>query len=113
MFSCWAYNKLINWVCQEKSEIIFNPIINTSKTILMCEKIFLAFSKWSCYVKNMKLNIIKIENELKRLDKSWFWISKELDMSWQRVRYWKKTKSIKGAEPIAKLFNIEPKDLIL
>jgi len=61
----------------------------------------------------MQLNIKKIDSELKRLGKSWFWISKELGMSWQRVKYWKQTKCLRGAEPIAKLFNIEPKDLIL
>jgi len=61
----------------------------------------------------MKLNIKKIDAELKRLNKSWYWISKELGTSWQRVRYWKKTKSLRCAEPIAKLFDIEPKDLIL
>ena len=61
----------------------------------------------------MKLNIKKIDSELKRLGKSWYWLSKELNTSWQLVRYWKKTQSVKGAEPIAKLFNIEPKDLIL
>ena len=60
----------------------------------------------------MKLNTQKIDAELKRLGKSWYWISKELKTSWQRVRYWKVTKSLRGAEPIAKLFNIEPKDLI-
>jgi len=60
----------------------------------------------------MKLNTQKIDAELKRLGKSWYWISKELKMSWQRVRYWKQTKCIRGAEPIAGLFNIDPKDLI-
>jgi len=60
----------------------------------------------------MELNIEKIDNELKRIDKSWFWISKELDTSWQRVRYWKETKTIKGAEPIGKALNINPRDLI-
>jgi len=61
----------------------------------------------------MKLNTQKIDAELKRLNKSWYWISKELKMSWQRIRYWKQTKSVRGAEPIAGLFNIDPKDLIL
>jgi len=60
----------------------------------------------------MELNIKKIDAELKRLEKNWWWISRELKTSWQKVRYWKQTKSLHGAEPIAKLFNIEPKDLI-
>jgi hypothetical protein len=60
----------------------------------------------------MKLNIKKIDAELKRIDRSWYWISKQLGMSWQRVRYWKTSQSLRGAEPIAKVFGIEPKDLI-
>jgi hypothetical protein len=60
----------------------------------------------------MELNIKKIDLELKRIDKTWFWLSKELKMSWQRVRYWRDEKSLRGAEPIAKIFGIDPKDLI-
>uniref|UniRef100_A0A6M3LL45 Uncharacterized protein n=1 Tax=viral metagenome TaxID=1070528 RepID=A0A6M3LL45_9ZZZZ len=61
----------------------------------------------------MELNIKKIDSELKRMGKSWYWLSKQLGTSWQLVRYWKITKSLRGAEPIARFFNIEPKDLIL
>ena len=60
----------------------------------------------------MELNIKKIDLELKRQGKTWYWIAKELKTSWQRVRYWKNTKCLRGAEPIAKLFDIQPKDLI-
>lgn len=60
----------------------------------------------------MKLNIEKIDAELKRIGKSWYWISKQLQTSWQRVRYWRDTKCLKGAPPIAKIFNLDPKDLI-
>ncbi|MDP2645905.1 MAG: hypothetical protein Q8P24_13275 [Desulfobacterales bacterium] len=61
----------------------------------------------------MELNIEKIDAELERVGKSWYWLSKELGTSWQRVRYWKQFKSIAGAEPIAKLFKINPKDLLV
>ena len=60
----------------------------------------------------MELNTKKIDAELKRLGKSWTWLSIQLNMSRQRVLYWRRAKSIKGAEPIAKLFRIDPKDLI-
>jgi len=61
----------------------------------------------------MELNIEKIDAELNRIDKTWFWISKELETSWQRVRYWRDKKSLSGAAPIAKLFGYtDPKDLI-
>ncbi|MDZ4240625.1 MAG: hypothetical protein U1D31_00620 [Patescibacteria group bacterium] len=61
----------------------------------------------------MELNIDKIDAELERVGKSWYWLSKELGFSWQRVRYWKQVKSIAGAEPIAQLFKINPKDLLV
>ena len=60
----------------------------------------------------MELNIEKIDAELKRIDKTWYWISTKLGASWQKVRYWKDTKCLKGAEPIANIFNLDPKDLI-
>jgi hypothetical protein len=76
------------------------------------EKIFIDLWIGLWYRTHMKLNIKKIDRELERLDKSWFWLAKELKMSWQRVRYWKRTASIRGADPIAKVFKIDPKDLI-
>ena len=60
----------------------------------------------------MELNIKKIDAELNRIGKTWWWIAKALKTDWQKVRYWKRTKCLRGAEPIAKVFNIEPKDLI-
>ena len=60
----------------------------------------------------MELNTDKINYELARISKSKYWLAKELDMSLNRVLYWFKSKSLKGAEPIAKVFNIDPKDLI-
>ena len=63
-------------------------------------------------IQTMKLNTQKIDAELKRIDKSWYWLSKTLDTSWQKVRYWKDTGSLRGAEPIGKVLGIEPRDLI-
>jgi hypothetical protein len=60
----------------------------------------------------MKLNIRKIELELSRLDKDWYWIAKELGFSWNRVKYWRHSGSVKGAEPIGRIIGINPKDLI-
>ena len=67
---------------------------------------------WLDITGTMKLNIKKIDLELKRIGKSWYWLSKELKRSWQVVRYWRESKSIRGAEPIAGVFGISPKDLI-
>jgi len=61
----------------------------------------------------MELNIIRIDRELTRLKKDWGWIAKELKYSRQRVFYWRKTRSIKGAEPIGGLLGIDSKDLIV
>jgi len=60
----------------------------------------------------MELNIKKINAELNRIEKTWWWISQELKTDWNKVKYWRRTKSIRGAEPIAKVFGIDPKDLI-
>ena len=61
----------------------------------------------------MELNVEKIESELNRIGKSKYWLSKEINTSTQLVLYWIKAKSVKGAEPIAKVFNIDAKDLII
>jgi len=60
----------------------------------------------------MELNVEKIDNEIKRMGVTRAWIAYQLKVSPQLVYYWLKTKSLKGAEPIAKLFKIAPKDLI-
>lgn len=68
----------------------------------------------------MELNIKKIDAELKRIDENWWGLFKLLKkvypkskVSWQLVRYWRDKKSLKGAEPIGKALNINPRDLIL
>ena len=60
----------------------------------------------------MKLNIEKIYAELDRIGKNKFWLSKEIPTSPQLVSYWLRTKSHRGAGPIAKVFKMDPKDLI-
>ena len=60
----------------------------------------------------MKLNIDKIKKELKRLDKTPYWLAKEIGTSKQLVSYWLRTKSLSGADPIAKVLDMEAKDLI-
>lgn len=60
----------------------------------------------------MKLNINKIESELKRIDRSRYWLAKKADVSIQLMMYWLKNASLKGAEPIGKALSINPRDLI-
>jgi len=60
----------------------------------------------------MELYIEKIDAELKRIGKSRHWLAIELDRSPQLVYYWLNTKSLRGAEPIAKALKLHPKDLI-
>jgi len=62
----------------------------------------------------MKLNTKKIKQELKRLDKSAYWLSKQIGTSRQSLSYWLREESLSGAEPIAKALGYEdPKDLIV
>jgi len=60
----------------------------------------------------MKLNVQKINLELERLNKNWFWVAKQLGYSWNRVKYWRTSESLRGADPIAKVLGLDPKDLI-
>lgn len=61
----------------------------------------------------MKLNVIKIKKELKRLGKTDSWLAKESSTSKQLVGYWLRTKSLAGVEKIARALEIEPRDLII
>jgi hypothetical protein len=61
----------------------------------------------------LKLNVEKIEKELERLGKSKYWLAKQAKRSPQIVLYWLDTASLRGAEPIAQVFNIDPKDLVV
>jgi len=60
----------------------------------------------------IKIDTDKIKNELKRRNKTQYWLSEEIGASKQLVSYWLRTKSIAGAERIAKALDMEPKDLI-
>ena len=61
----------------------------------------------------MKLNIDKIQKELDRINKTQYWLAKEIGTSKQLVAYWFKTQGLSGAERIAKALGMDPRDLIL
>lgn len=60
----------------------------------------------------MKLNIEKITKELKRLNKTSYWLAQEIGTSRQLVRYWINTGSLAGVERIAKALELNYRDLI-
>ncbi len=60
----------------------------------------------------MELNIEKINTELKRIGKSKYWLAKQLELPIQNIMYWINSKSLRGAEPIGKVLQINPRDLI-
>lgn len=60
----------------------------------------------------MELNTDKILRELKRLEKTVYWLAQEIGTSRQLVTYWLQEKSLRGADKIAKVFDIDPKELI-
>lgn len=60
----------------------------------------------------MKLNVKKIIKELERIDRSQKWLSDQIGTSQQLVNYWLRSESLKGAEPIGKVLQINPRDLI-
>lgn len=61
----------------------------------------------------MELNTKKILDELKRIGKNKDWLANQLERSNATVTYILKSKKITHAERIAKILNIDPKDLIL
>jgi len=63
-------------------------------------------------LRSMKLNIKKIDMELKRIGKSRYWLSQQIGKPPQIIYYWFRAESVRGAEPIAKVLMMEPKDLI-
>lgn len=60
----------------------------------------------------MELFVEKIERELDRLKHSKSWLADKAGVSRQLINYWLKSKSLAGAEPIARVLLLEPKDLI-
>jgi len=61
----------------------------------------------------MKLNVVKIRRELRKLERPETWLANQSGVSRQRMSYWMKTQSLAGAEYIAKVFDIDPKDLLI
>jgi len=60
----------------------------------------------------MKLNIDKIKSELTRIGKNQSWLANKLGVSRQRVSSIFRMASLKNAERIGKVLDIEPRDLI-
>jgi len=87
--------------CQENNVIFFHREIYLDTALIFY------------YKADMELNTKKIESELKRTGKSKYWLAKKIGVPIQNVLYWMKTKSLKGADPIAVALGYEdPKDLI-
>jgi hypothetical protein len=61
----------------------------------------------------MLLNTPKIILELKRLGKNKAWLAKQAGASPQQVNYWFRTRTIRPAARIARVFLIDPRDLIV
>ena len=61
----------------------------------------------------MKLNVEKVKKEMERQKLTYQALADMAGLpSRQMAHYYVKTESIKGAEPFAKAFLLEPKDLI-
>lgn len=60
----------------------------------------------------MKLNTKKIENELKRIGKNKIWLAEQMKVYPSMITYIFHNKPITQAERIAKVLNLDPKDLI-
>lgn len=73
---------------------------------------FLLFDSLCVLMQIMKLNTDKILNELQRLGKTKTWLANKIKASPQNLSYILREKPITQAERIAKVFNIDPKDLI-
>jgi len=60
----------------------------------------------------MKLNTEKIKNELERIGETQVWLAGKLGVTRQRVNQILVAASLRNAERIAKVFDLDPKDLI-
>jgi len=68
------------------------------------------------YNGDMKLNIDKIKNELRRIDKTQMWLASQVGVSKQAVSHWMGSPTsitFKNIEKVAKVFNLDEKDLLL
>ena len=62
-------------------------------------------------MKKIELDIRKVEKQLKASGKTFSWLADKIGFSRQRLHYHLKNKTVKGAEVIAPVFNLDPKDL--
>lgn len=60
----------------------------------------------------MKLNTEKIINELSRVSKTQSWLANQLGITRQYISYILKKRPITWADRIAKILNMNPRDLI-
>ena len=60
----------------------------------------------------MELNIEKIKREMERLKLTYQKLADMAGISKQMAHYYIKSKSLKGAEPFARAFDVDPKDLM-
>ena len=60
----------------------------------------------------MELNVEKIKKEMRRLELTYQRLADLAGISKQMAHYYIKSGSHKGAEPFAKAFDVQPKDLI-
>ena len=63
-------------------------------------------------MEKLKLNTDKIKRQLKQIGKTQFWLASELGISKQLLSYHMRFKTVRGAEMIAPVFGLEPKDLL-
>ena len=63
-------------------------------------------------MKKLQLNTDKIIAELKRIGKDRNWLAEQLNTTRQNISYMFLRNSLKAAEKIGHVLNIEPKDLI-
>jgi len=61
----------------------------------------------------LKLNRKKVKDQLKLLKKNQEWLAKELGISKQLLSYHLRVGTIRGAEFIAPVFGLDPKDLLI
>jgi len=63
-------------------------------------------------MKKLQLNVDKIKKELDRIGENQTWLAEQLNTTRQNIAYMLSNNSIRSAERIGHVLNIEPKDLI-
>lgn len=64
-------------------------------------------------MKRLILNSEKIKKELKRRGETQTWLAKQLGTTRQNVFYMLENRSLRAADKIGNILDIEPKDLLL